>query len=266
MKSKLRGRGPKGGFLACEIGKGYYVAALLVRVVFEGGNQMLKRYCLSVFLFALISLAIGPAGFAQEQSGESVIPEGTEIQLALLDPVSSKLSEPGDEIRAVVRRDVIVDGRRLLREGTEVIGRVTLAQPARRPLKGGRLHITFDRIRLEGSEQKIAATLKSASDFTRDEKVKSDGEGTLKQGAGGGEVLDNVLTAAALGQVGVTIALLGGLASSDGGGFPRGAAIGGLAGMGASVVAGVLLTKGKEVRLDESAIIRLKLVRPVSIE
>ncbi|MGH9755204.1 MAG: hypothetical protein ACREA2_20695 [Blastocatellia bacterium] len=226
---------------------------------------MLKRYCLSVFLLALIGLAISPAGFAQAKSDEAIIPEGTEIQLALLDPVSSKLSEPGDEIRAVVRRDVIVDGRRLLREGTEVIGRVTLAQPAKRPLKGGRLHITFDRIRMEGSEQRIAAVLKSASDFTRDEKVKSDGEGTLKQGAGGGEVLDNVLTGAALGQVGVTIALLGGLANSDGGSF-RGPAIGGLAVLGGSMAAGVLLTKGKEVRLDQSAVIRLKLVRPVSIE
>lgn len=229
---------------------------------------MLKMYCLSVFLFALIGLAISPAGFAQAQSDASIIPEGTEIQLALLDPVSSKLSEPGDEIRAVVRRDVVVDGRRLLREGTEVIGRVTLAQPAKRPLKGGRLHITFDRIRLEGSEQKITAVLKSASDFTRDEKVKSDGEGTLKQGASGGQVVDNVLTAASIGSVGVTIALLGGLASSDNGGIGafRGAAIGGLAVLGGSIAAGVLLTKGKEVRLDQSAVIRLKLIRPVSIE
>jgi hypothetical protein len=228
---------------------------------------MLKRNHLFVSLFALIALAVSPAAFAQEQSAESVIPEGTEIQLALLDPVSSKLSEPGDEIRAVVRRDVIVDGRRLLREGTEVIGRVTLAQPAKRPLKGGRLHITFDRIRLEGSEQKIAATLKSASDFTRDEKIKSDSEGTLKEGVGGGQVVDNLLTGAALGQVGVTIALLGGLANSDGGGGGfRGPAIGGLAVLGGSMAAGVLLTKGKEVRLDESAVIRLKLIRPVSIE
>src|SRR5262252_1556290 len=217
---------------------------------------MLKRYCLSVFLLTMIGLAISPAGFAQEQNSESVIPEGTEIQLALLDPVSSKLSEPGDEIRAVVRRDVIVDGRVMLREGTEVIGRVTLAQPAKRPLKGGRLHITFDRIRLEGSEQKISAAVKSASDFTRDEKVKSDSEGTLKQGAGGGQVVDGVLTGAEFGSIGVTIALLGGLASSDGRGFPTGAAIGGAAGVGAGIAAGVLLTKGKEVRLDESAVIR----------
>ena len=227
---------------------------------------MLKRYCLSVFLFALIGLAINPSSFAQAQSGESIIPEGTEIQLALLDPVSSKLSEAGDEIRAVVRRDVYVDGRRLLKEGTEVIGRVTLAQPARRMMKGGRLHITFDRIRLEGEEQKIAVAVKSASDFTRDEKVKSDPEGTLKGGVDGGKVLDNVITGAELGGVGVTIALLGGLASNSGFGAYQAAAIGGLATLGGAMIAGVLLTKGKEVRLDSSAVIRLKLVRPISLE
>jgi hypothetical protein len=232
----------------------------------KGDNKMTKRFYLSVFLFAMACLAISPAVFAQEQTGGSVIPEGTEIQLALLDPVSSKLSEPGDEIRAVVRRDVIVDGRRLLREGTEVIGRVTLAQAAKRPLKGGRLHITFDRIRLEGSEQKIAAVLKSASDFTRDEKIKSDGEGTLKEGASGGQILDNVITGAELGSIGVTIALLGGLAKDGGAGGLRGPAIGGLAVLGGSVAAGILLTKGKEVRLDQNAVIRLKLVRPISIE
>jgi len=227
---------------------------------------MLKRYCLSVCLFALIGLAISPAIFAQARSGESIIPEGTEIQLALLDPISSKLSEPGDEIRAVVRRDVYVDGRRLLREGTEVIGRVTLAQPARRMMKGGRLHITFDRIRLEGEEQKIAVVMKSASDFTRDEKVKSDSEGTLKGGVDGGNVVDNVIVGSQIGMTGVTVAILSGIAASDGIGIPTGAAVGGLAVLGGSIVAGVLLTKGKEVRLDSSAVIRLKLVRPISLE
>jgi hypothetical protein len=228
--------------------------------------KMLKRYCLSVCLFALIGLAISPAIFAQSQSGESIIPEGTEIQLALLDPVSSKLSEAGDEIRAVVRRDVFVDGRRLLREGTEVIGRVTLAQPARRMMKGGRLHITFDRIRLEGEEQKISVAMKSASDFSRDEKVKSDTEGTLKGGADGGKVVDNVVKGAEIGMAGVTVAVLSGIASSGGAGLPTAAAVGGLAALGGSIVAGVLLTKGKEVRLDSSAIIRLKLVRPITLE
>src|SRR5262245_48513970 len=135
-----------------------------------------------------------------------------------------------------------------------------------RMLKGGRLHITFDRIRLEGEEQKIAVVMKSASDFTRDEKVKSDTEGTLKGGVDGGKVIDNVITGSQIGMTGVTVAILSGIASSEGGGIPTGAAVGGLAVLGGSIVAGVLLTKGKEVRLDSSSVIRLKLVRPITLE
>ncbi len=234
---------------------------------------MLKRICSFVALFALCCSAIQPVGRCQTQTQDRghVIPEGTEIQLTLRDPVSSKLSEAGDEVIAVVRRDVIADGFRLLKEGTEVIGRVTLAQPAKRPFKGGRLHITFDRIRLDGQEQKISAVIRSASDFTRDEKVKSDGEGTLQGGKDGGKVLDNVGRAAGIGMIGVTIAILAGAAAEDGGGFgfggiSRGGAIAGASILGGSVITGVFLTKGKEVRLDERAIVRLKLARPVSLE
>ncbi len=235
---------------------------------------MLKRFCLSVSLFALCVPAFRPIGHAQSQDNKLVIPEGTEIQLTLRDPVSSKLSEPGDEVIATVRRDVVVDGFRLLKEGTEVIGRVTLARPAKRPFKGGRLHLTFNRIRIDGQEQKIAAVIKSASDFTRDEKVKSDSEGTLSGGKDGGKVLQNVGTAAGIGMIGVTIAILAGAASNDNGGggyygyggISRGGAIAGASVLGGSVIAGVFLTKGKEVRLDERAIIRLKLERPVSLE
>jgi hypothetical protein len=212
------------------------------------------------------------ACLARTQDNDLIIPVGTEIQLTLRDPVSSKLSEPGDEIIAVVRRDVVVDGRRMLREGTEVVGRVTLAEPAKRPFKGGRLHITFDRIRVEGQEQKISAVMKSASDFTRDEKVKSDGEGTLDGGKDGGKILRNVGEAAGIGYIGVTIAILAGAASNGGAGgglygnISQGGAIAGASVLGGSVIAGVLMTKGKEVRLDDHAIIRIKLDRPVSID
>ena len=45
----------------------------------------------------------------------------------------------------------------------------------------------------------------------------------------------------------------------------QGGAIAGAAILGGSVVTGVLMTKGKEVRLDENTIIRLKLERPIAI-
>lgn len=228
---------------------------------------MLKQILVFVCLFALAR----PLGFGQSGDTKPEIPAGTEMQLSLRDPLSSKLSEPGDEVIATIRRDVVIDGRTVLKQGTEIIGRVTLAESAKRPFKGGRLHITFERIRLDGQEQKITAVIKSASDFTRDEKIKGDGEGTLKGGKDGGKLLSNVGTAAGIGSIGVTIAILAS-ASDRGyyggfgyGGISSGAAIAGASVLGASVVTGVLLTKGKEVRLDERAIIRLKLERPIAI-
>ena len=233
---------------------------------------MLKQILVFVCLVALAR----PFGFGQSfgQSGDArpEIPAGTELQLSLRDPLSSKLSEPGDEVIATVRRDVVIDGRTVLKQGTEIIGRVTLAESAKRPFKGGRLHVTFERIRLDGQEQKITAVIRSASDFARDEKIKSDGEGTLKGGKDGGKVLRNIGTAAGIASIGVTIAILAsaedrGLYGGYGGigGISSGAAIAGASVLGASVVAGALLSKGKEVRLDEHAIIRLKLERPIAI-
>lgn len=243
---------------------------------------MLKRIYTVVCLAALLQPAL--LVFAQEQEAKRrpeltrnaknedsiVIPEGTEIQLSLREPVSSKLSEAGDEILAMVRKDVVVDGRTVLPQGTEVVGRVTLARPAGRLLKGGRLHLTFERVRLEGGEQRLAALIKSASDFSRDEKVKGDGEGTLKGGKDGGKVLQNVGTAAGLASIGATVILLSGVYRGSNDGVYRGiggGTLGAYAGiMGGSVIASLLLSKGKEVRLDQNAIVRLKLERPLSIE
>jgi len=225
---------------------------------------MLKQILMFICLFALAR----PYGFGQADSAKPEIPAGTEMQLSLREPLSSKLSEAGDEVIATVRRDVVIDGRTVIRRGTEILGRVTLAEPAKRPFKGGRLHVTFDRILIDGQEQKIAAVIKSASDFTRDEKIKGDGEGTLKGGTDGGKTLQNVATAAGIGSIGVTIAILAGR-DSEGigyyGGISKGAAIAGASMLGASVITGLVLTKGKEVRLDEHAIIRLKLERPITI-
>lgn len=229
---------------------------------------MTKRLLTFICLIALAA----PSVRAQSSDQALVIPEGTEIQLSLRDPLSSKLSEVGDEVVATVRRDVIVDGKTLLRQGTEIIGRVTIAKPAHRPLKGGMLHITFERVRLDSREQRLSAIIKSASDFTRDEKVKSDTEGTLKGGTSGGDTLKNVGTAAGIGGIGASIIILAGVHNDTNngagrfGGITHGTGVAAASVLGASVVAGLILTKGKEVRLDQGAIVRLKLERPLSVE
>jgi hypothetical protein len=226
---------------------------------------MFKRFGLLLCLIALVC----PTNLGQSSDQGLVIPEGTEIQLSLREPLSSKLNEPGDEVIATLRRNIVADGYTLLRQGTEFIGRVTLAQSARRPFKGGQLHITFERVRIDGREQKLSATIKSASDFARDEKIKGDSEGTLKGGKDGGQILRNTGIGAGIGGIGATIIIL---ASADDRGLGRFGGIGGggsaaaASAIGGGAVAGMLLTKGKEVRLDPNAIIRLKLERPLRVD
>ena len=224
-------------------------------------KQFLTHICLAVLIWG------APSPVVRGQSTGLIIPEGTEIQLSLSEPLSSKLSDVGDEVYATIRRDVVIDGKTLLRRGTEVIGRVTLVQSASRPFKGGKLHVTFERVRIDGEDQKLSAVIRSASDFARDEKVQTNSEGTLKEGTSGGDLLRNVGTAAGIGMIGATIAILASTSDRDFGGYSisRGGAVTGAAILGGSVVAGVLLTKGKEVRLDPGAIIRLKLERALSV-
>ncbi len=232
---------------------------------------MKKRFVVLLLSFLLTNISALFPALAQGQNKALIIPEGTQIQLTMREPVSSKLNEVGDEITAVVKKDVVVDGATLLKEGTLVIGRVTVAKSAKRPLKGGMLHISFDRIRLQdGLERKLIALVKSASDYTRDEKISSTSEGTLKGGKSGGEALKTIGTAAGIGGTAATIIILSGRNSGTSGlglsGISGGSAVAAASVLGASVIAGILLTKGKEVRLDSGSLVRLQLERPLSIE
>ena len=230
------------------------------------GSMSNKRLLVGACILVLVFQLNVPLSFAQDQP--LIIPEGTEMQLMLDEPLSSKLNDVGDEVYATVRRDISVDGRMVLARGTQVIGRVTFVQPARRPLKGGKLHVTFERIRVGSEEQRLSAIVKSASNFDTDTKVNTAGEGTLKEGASGGQVLQNVMTAAGIGGIGVTIAILSSVNDSPYGygGISSGGAAAGAAILGGSVIVGVLLTKGKEIRLNEGTIVRIKLERALAIQ
>ena len=234
-------------------------------------KQLLVWFCLFALLGQNLPAQSNQAS-APEQAKAVIIPEGTLIQLSLREPVSSKLSEVGDEVIATVKKDVVVEGATLLKAGTEVVGRVTVVKPAKRPLKGGMLHLSFDHIRLaDGLQRKLTAVVQSASDFTRDEKISGNGEGTLKGGKGGGDVLKNVGTAAGIGGVAATIIILAGRDDSATGlgglrGISGGSAVAAASVLGGSLIAGVLFSKGKEVRLDAGSLVRLKLERPLSVE
>jgi hypothetical protein len=220
---------------------------------------MLSRIFLSLCSIALLySLAYG-----QSSDQRLVIPAGTVIQLSLRDPLSSKLSEVGDEVEATLRRNLVIGGSQVLPEGTLFKGRVTLIQPAKRTLKGGQLQVTFDRVQINGQERRLYSIVDSASNFRRDQKFEGDSEGTLKSGKNGNEVLGNITRGATIGMIGATIAIL---SSVDRGRISATGGAVGAAMIGGGVAAGVLLSKGQEIRLDPDTMLRLKLERELAVD
>jgi len=79
-------------------------------------------------------------------SGSGTLAEGTEIQVRLEQPLSSKTAQVEDRVDASVALPVQLDGRVVLPAGTRVRGVVSGVQRAERPVKGGRLDVRFDSI------------------------------------------------------------------------------------------------------------------------
>ena len=159
------------------------------------------------------------------------------MPLVLATTVASNASQAGDRVTATLARDAVVDGRVILAAGTEVMGRVTLAQQSGRVKGRARLVVAFDEVRDGGSSYRIEATpvdVTAESSAGQDAKI-----------AGG---------AAAAG------ALIGAIAGG-GKGALKGGAIGGAAG-GAAVLA----TRGKEVVLESGTPLEVTLTAPVQID
>src|SRR5215212_2414604 len=134
---------------------------------------MKKFYSLA--LLVAMTLALGmiaqaqteqPAKPAKSAESESVdtnannanvaVPQGTAAKLSLQSQLSSKISEVGDEVIAVLYEPVrSADGRVAIPRGTEFIGRVTQVQAAKRPQKQATMTIVFETMRMSYGVEKI---------------------------------------------------------------------------------------------------------------
>lgn len=206
-------------------------------------------------LLALLLLALSSAARAQVAS-DVVIADGTLARLSLQTQLSSKLSEVGDEVRAVLYEAVRgADGRVAITRGTEFIGRVAQVQPARRPQKQATITVVFEAVRLPFGTEKIATMVMAIDDYANDEKLKSkDDEGKVGAGRSGGRTARNAGTGATLGG-------LGGLIIGAAGGGLGGAA----ASTGAGAIGGVLMTKGNDIKLAPGTILRIRFERPLTL-
>ncbi|HKQ78677.1 MAG TPA: hypothetical protein VJ810_33575 [Blastocatellia bacterium] len=216
----------------------------------------MKRF-LSITLLIMTMLGLSVVARSQSRGDSVVVAEGAQARLSLQTQLSSKLSEVGDQVTAVLYEPVLdKDGRVTIPRGTEFTGRVTQAQPARRPQKEASITIVFDMMRLAYGEEKITTVVTAIDDFANDEKMKSkDGEGKVGGGHSGGRTARNAGTGATLGGLG---------------GLIIGAAGGGLGGVaasaGAGALGGVLMTKGNDIKLAVGTILRIRFERPVNVQ
>lgn len=220
-------------------------------------------------LFGLL-LLLSPHALAQSSSStpaaekeaeparpdDLVIMEGSSAKLSLQTQLSSKLSEVGDEVIAVVYEPIRAgDGHVAIARGTEFIGRVTQVQAAKRPQKQATLTVSFDRVRMPYGEERISAVITAIDDYGNDTKLKSkDEEGKVGAGRSGGRTVENAGRGAGLGGVGGLI-----IAAAGGG-------LGGLAtAVGVGAAGGVLMTKGNDIKLAPGTILRIRFERPLSV-
>jgi len=185
-----------------------------------------------------------------------VIDEGVQARLSLQTQLSSKLSEVGDQVTAVLYEPIrSSDGRIAIPRGTEFFGRVTQVKAAKRPQKEATMTIVFETMRMSYGTEKVATVVTAIDDFANDEKYRSKSdEGKVGGGKSGGRTAGNAGKGAGLGGVG---------------GLIIGAAGGGLAGIatavGVGAAGGVLMTKGNDIKLDSGTILRIRFERPVTL-
>ncbi|HXG65961.1 MAG TPA: hypothetical protein VNO70_12725 [Blastocatellia bacterium] len=185
---------------------------------------------------------------------EATIEPETKARIILQSRLSSKLSEVGDRITAVLDEPIYVDGKMVMGRGTEFVGRVTAVRPAKRPLKSAQMMIAFERVVMPWGEEPVSIVVTAIDDWETDTKYKANDEGKVSGGKDGKKTAENVALGGTIGGAGAGTVLL------SGGGGAAGAAT-----LGGGLLAGLLLTKGKEVRVEPGAVFRIQFVKPLTL-
>ena len=175
-----------------------------------------------------------PSGSASSSS--IVIPSGTTLAMHLQTSISTKTAKVGDRFLAETTSPVHVDGRLAIPEGSRVSGHVILARQPGKASGRGELQLAYDEIGFDGRSY----------DLNTRSQVYTSKSGTTKDVAliGGGAVAG-----------GIVGGVLGG--KDD---IAKGAAVGGAAGTGAS-----LLTRGPQLELEEGMALETRLDESMSV-
>ena len=220
------------------------------------------KFILAIGTLAITIMASSPITFAQAgEDSESnrkniIVAQGTAAKLSLQTRLSSKISEVGDEVIAILSEPVRgSDGRVAIPRGVEFTGRVTQVQAASRPQHEATMTIVFETMRMSYGVEKIATLVTATDDFANDNKMRSKGdEGKVGGGHSGERTAKNAGIGGGLGSLG------GVIIGAAGGG------LGGLAGAaGTGVLGGVLMTKGNDIKLEAGTILRIRFEREIAL-
>ena len=161
------------------------------------------------------------------------VPVGSELDVRLTNSLDSGTAMVEDRFEGTTVADLRVDGRVAIPAGAVVRGVVTEVNPATRTNRTARMTVSFDQVTVDGQAHPIHGTVTEAIEGSG---LKGEA-GRLGVGAGAGAVIGGLLG-------GVKGALLG-------------VAIGGAGTLAA--------TEGKEVRVPQGSVLRVRLDSPVQM-
>ena len=208
----------------------------------------LKRQVVAILIASLILPGVLPVIAAQQnaETEEWTVPEGTEFKLQLHSTVNSKSSKAGDRVMATLIDPVAVEDREVLPKGVRIDGHVGEVRSAARKGKGGYLYVVFDTVELPNGEKvAIVGSLTEIFSSEGGENSTVGVEGELK-GRGASRKT----------QVGIVAV---GTAAGAAGGIGPGIA----AGVG-SILAAVILPRGKQASLMAGSLVGMRLDRDVT--
>ncbi len=201
-----------------------------------------------------IAICLVPGGLRGQDSDQITIHAGTKFKTRLETPISSKLSEVGDMVIVTLLEPLVIDERHSLPRGTEMTGRITFVKRSGRVKGRAEVYALISELTTNYGNEAIAVSIDTADDIVNDEKIHTDEEGKLKSDRNLGGDLKSAAQGASLGSIASTPAAIAT--------HSVGTAI---AGPAAGAIAGLLLSRGKEIRLAAGTIFRMKFDKDLTI-
>jgi type IV secretion system protein VirB10 len=197
---------------------------------------------------------VDPLGVLCQDSDKLTIPSGTKFKTRLETPISSKLSEIGDTIIVTLLEPMAIDAQHVLPRGTEMTGKVTFVKRAGKVKGRAEVYALINELTTNYGSEPIQVSIDAADDVANDEKIRTDEEGKLRSNNNLGDDLEDATRGASLGSLGTTPVAI----ATD----SVGAAI---AGPAVGAIAGLLLSRGKEVRLPVGTVFRMKFDKDLTL-